>query len=98
MQMSLNVLTRGSCEGLKAGVHVTALGLAVVMGVYNLAAWVRRREPHLAVNTVLYAALIAWEHRHVAHHVAELRHPPETVPPVAVLVHRNTPKPADVAA
>ncbi len=98
MQVSLNVLTRGSCEGLKAGVHVTALGLAVVMGVYNAAAWMRRREPHLAVNTVLYAALIAWEQRHVAHHLAELRHPRESVPPVAILVRGNTHKPTEVAA
>lgn len=97
MQVIFAVLTRGSCEGLKAGVHVTALGLAVVMGVYNAAAWMRRREPHLAVNTVLYAALIAWEQRHVAHHLA-LRHPREIVPPVAVLVRGNTHKATKVAA
>jgi hypothetical protein len=46
---------------VKAGVHATTLGLAVVMGVYNAAAWVRRREQHLAVDTVLYAALTEWE-------------------------------------
>ena len=69
----LNVLKCGSCEVLKAGVHGTALGLAVVMGVYNAAAWLRRREQHLAVNAVLYAALTAWEQNHVAHHLALLR-------------------------
>ena len=97
MQVILAVLTRGSCERLKAGVHVTALGLAVVMGAYNAAAWMRRREPHLAVNAVLYGALIAWEQRHVAHHLA-LRHPRETVRPAAVLVRGNTHKPTEVAA
>ena len=73
----LNVLKCGSCEVLKAGVHGTALGLAVVMGVYNAAAWLRRREQHLAVNAVLYAALTAWEQKHVAHHLALLRRPRE---------------------
>lgn len=69
--MRLRILNCGSCETFKAGVHGTALGLAAVMGLYNAAAWLRRREPHLAVNAILYAALTAWEHRHVSHH---LRH------------------------
>jgi hypothetical protein len=73
--MTMNVLKCGSCEPLKAGVHATALGLAVLMGLYNAAAWLRRREHHLAINAVLYAALTAWEQKHVAHHVAELRRP-----------------------
>jgi hypothetical protein len=71
--MDLNVLKCGNCEELKLGVHATALGLAVLCGVYNAAAWLSRREQHLAVNTVLYAALIAFEQRHVVHHIAELR-------------------------
>ena len=73
MTIKLDVLQCGSCEGLKVCVHGTALGLAVVMGAYNAAAWLTRRQPHLAVNAVLYAALTAWEQRHVAHHLAELR-------------------------
>jgi hypothetical protein len=73
MEMRLDILKPGSSEGLKAGVHATALGLAVVMGVYNAAAFVRRRQPHLAVNAVLYAALTLWEQKHVAHHLAALR-------------------------
>ena len=72
----LAVLVCGSCEALKLGVHATTLGLAAVMGAYNAAAWVRRREQHLAVNAVLYAALIAWEMEHVAHHLALLRQRP----------------------
>jgi len=63
----------GHCEPLKAGVHATALGLFVVMGVYNVAAWLRRRERHLAINAIVYTALSAWERQHVAHHLAELR-------------------------
>lgn len=74
-EFTLDVFDRGSCEALKAGVHATTLGLAVVMGLYNAAAWVRRREQHLAVNTVLYAALTEWEREQVAHHLAQRRQP-----------------------
>lgn len=75
MTVSLGVLQNGSCERLKAGVHATALGLAALMGLYNAAAWLSRRQAHLAVNTVLYAVLTAWEQKHVSHHLAELRRP-----------------------
>jgi hypothetical protein len=80
MTMDLEVLKCGNCEELKLGVHVTALGLAVLCGLYNAAAWLSRREAHLALNAVMYAALIAIEQRHVAHHVAELRRLPATTP------------------
>ena len=67
------MLRCGSCEPLKAGVHATALGLSAIMGLYNAAAWLSRRELHLAINAVLYTALTAWEQQHVAHHLAALR-------------------------
>lgn len=90
--MRLDILKCGTCETLKAGVHATALGLAAVMGIYNAAAWLRRREQHLAVNAVLYAALAAWEQKHVAHHVAERRRPrPEPAEPVVRT--ESTPEP-----
>jgi hypothetical protein len=78
MTIKLDVLQCGSCEPLKLGVHGAALGLAVVMGAYNAAAWLSRREHHLAVNAVLYAMLTAWEQKHVSHHLAELRKPRPT--------------------
>jgi hypothetical protein len=56
-------------------VHVAALGIAALCSAYNAAAWLVRREDHLAVNALLYGVLIAWEQRHVAHHIAELRRP-----------------------
>ena len=71
--MRLTVLQCGECEPLKAGVHASALALAAVMGLYNAAAWVSRRDPHLAVNTLLYTILAAWEQKHVAHHVRLLK-------------------------
>jgi hypothetical protein len=73
MNMQLTVLQCGRCEPLKAGVHATALGLFAVMGLYNAAAWVSRRDQHLAVNALLYSALTLWERKHVAHHLAAIR-------------------------
>ena len=78
MTMGLPILKCGNCEELKLGVHATALGIAALCGMYNAAAWLSRREQHLAVNALLYAALIAFEQRHVAHHFAELRRPRNT--------------------
>jgi len=80
MTMDLEVLKCGNCEELKLGVHATALGLAVLCGLYNAAAWLSRREQHLALNAAMYAALVAIEQRHVAHHIAELRRSPVTTP------------------
>ena len=78
IDLDLKLLQCGNCEPLKLGVHAAALGIAAVCGLYNAAAWLSRREQHLAVNTVLYAALIAFEQRHVLHHIAELRRLPAT--------------------
>jgi hypothetical protein len=75
MSREMTLLHPGSCESLKACVHAAALGLAAVMGLYNAAAWLARRESHLAVNAVCYGALVAWERHHVAHHVTARREP-----------------------
>lgn len=92
MTIKLDVLQCGSCEPLKLGVHGAALGLAVVMGAYNAAAWLSRREHHLAINAVLYAMLTAWEQKHVSHHLAELRKPRVTPSGPALVV---VPPPAE---
>ena len=80
MTTQLKVLQCGSCEPLKTGFHATALGLMAVMGLYNAAAWLQRRDTHLAVNALLYTCLTVWEQKHVAHHLAELRHCRESSP------------------
>jgi hypothetical protein len=54
---------------LKATFHGVALVLAAVMGAYNAAAWMRRRQSHLAVNATICIAAVLWEQRHVAHHL-----------------------------
>ena len=67
MEMELRILQCGNCEHLKLGVHASAFGLAAIMGLYNAAAWLSRREMHLAIYTVLYVALPASEREHVLH-------------------------------
>ena len=81
MTMDLKVLRCGNCEELKLGVHAVTLGLAALCGLYNAAAWLSRREQHLALNTVMYLGLIAIEQRHVAHHIAAMRRT-DAVPPI----------------
>ena len=66
---SLAILYPGNCEPLKAAFHGAALVLVGVMGVYNTAAWLRRRQSHLAINAAIYLAAAVWEQRHVSHHL-----------------------------
>jgi hypothetical protein len=83
-----------------------ALGVAALCGIYNAAAWLSRRERHLAVNAVLYAALVVFERRHVAHHLAGLRRsratqdavPTLPIVEVAPVVAAATPAAAAIAA
>ncbi len=79
----LPILDNGTCERFKAGVHAVTLGLAAVMGAYNFAAWLRRREDHLAINALIYSLAVVWERAHVAHHLRSL---PLPVTEEAVLV------------
>ena len=69
----MKVLQCGNSEHLKTGVHASVLGLAAICGLYNAAAWLTRRQTHLAVNAVLYTVLAAWEQQHVAHHLTAIR-------------------------
>lgn len=66
----LNVLNSGRCEPLKAAVHGVLFATATVCAAYNAAAWLRRRQRHLAINAVIYSAALVWERCHIAHHLA----------------------------
>ena len=74
MKSTLPILQCGNCEPLKASIHGIVMGTAALCAAYNFAAWLTRHQTHLAVNTLLYSALVAWEAIHVKHHVAV--HPP----------------------
>ena len=89
---SLPILYPGNCEPLKAACHGVALGLAALMAAYNTAAWMRRRQSHLAVNAVVYIAAIFWEQRHVAHHLGPcLTELPSATDPSAPRDDESTP-------
>jgi hypothetical protein len=64
------MLDSGRCEPLKACVHTAVLVLAAVCATYNTAAWFKRRQPHLAVNALIYITTVWWERCHVVHHLA----------------------------
>lgn len=86
MTVPLPILKQGSCEPFKAVVHGASLGLFAIMGMYNAAAWINRRERHLALNTVIYALGVAWERRLVARHLESCR-VARAATPVLTLVH-----------
>ncbi len=69
-QWDVKVLDSGRCEPMKAAVHGVLLATMGVCLVYNAAAWLRRRQRHLAVNAVIYSAGVLWEGSHIAHHLA----------------------------
>ncbi len=73
--MRIDILENGSREIFKGAIHAAALTLAAVMGLYNSAAWVQRRQRHLAVNALVYAALVVFERQHVRHHWRSERPP-----------------------
>jgi hypothetical protein len=63
-----DMLDVGNCEPLKAAVHGLLLATVSLCAAYNAAAWLKRRQRHLAFNAVIYGAAIWWEHTHVMHH------------------------------
>lgn len=79
----MTVLHSGNYEQLKAGVHGVALVTAALCGVYNLSAWFVRRQPHLAVNALMYSGVVAWEYQHVKHHIDARRQTREASPGTA---------------
>lgn len=68
----MSVLHCGERECLKTAVHAALGVLAGVCAIWNLCAYVARRERHLGVNTVLYLSIAALEvvqtRRHCAAH------------------------------
>ena len=59
----------GTHELVKASVHGALWGLAAICTGYNGLAFYRRGETHLAVNTVFYTAVLAWEVKKILHHL-----------------------------
>jgi hypothetical protein len=64
-----DMLDVGECEPLKAAVHGVLLATVAVCAAYNAAAWLKRRQRHLAINAVVYGIAVWWERAHVMHHL-----------------------------
>ncbi|PYR92154.1 MAG: hypothetical protein DMF84_14575 [Acidobacteria bacterium] len=64
------MLDSGRCEPLKAAVHGVLLVTVSVCAAYNAAAWLKRRQSHLAINAIIYSAAVWWERCHIARHLA----------------------------
>ena len=91
----LEVLHTGRCEPLKAAVHGVLLATMGLCAAYNTAAWLRRRERHLAVNAVLYTAAVCWERCHIARHLAACADSTEVCPPPQVIEELTPPQTMD---
>ncbi len=65
------MLNVGNCEPLKAAVHGVLMATVAVCAAYNTAAWLKRRQRHLAINAIVYTLATFWEHAHVVHHLVE---------------------------
>jgi len=55
-------------EEFKLGVHLGLFGLAMTCGLYNLGAYIARRETHLALNVGIYGGVVAWEVDQIRRH------------------------------
>jgi hypothetical protein len=85
------MLNVGQCEPLKAAVHGVLLATVAVCAAYNTAAWLKRRQRHLAINAVVYGLLIWWEREHVLHHLVECGEPPVEVADLTLIHDADRP-------
>jgi hypothetical protein len=60
--------TPGHAELLKQGVHEVVRGAAGACLGYSVAAFLYRRDWHLAVNAAVYLAVVSYETKKVRHH------------------------------
>ena len=76
-------VSQGHAEPVKGAFHGLAAVVCGLMFAYNTAAWLFRREPHLAMNALVYGTAILYEgvqtHRHVAARIRAARN--EAQPP-----------------
>ena len=62
-------VSRGHAEPVKGAFHGLATVLCGLMFAYNTTAWLFRREPHLAVNALVYGTAILYEGVQTQQHV-----------------------------
>jgi hypothetical protein len=67
------MLDNGQCEPLKAAVHGVLFATVCLCAAYNTAAWLKRRQRHLAINAIVYISAAWWERCHIVHHLEPCR-------------------------
>lgn len=67
----MTILDPGCGERTKLIVHAALGACALVCAGYNVCAWLRRRQGHLARNGVVYSALTIYEVAKVRHHLGD---------------------------
>jgi hypothetical protein len=94
--------TSGEAERIKGGFHAAAGALVGLMAVYNAVAWWHRRERHLGVNAVMYAAGFAVEvyqtRRHLSRHPEPQRMPAESPRKSAEIARKTAERSRTLAA
>ena len=63
-------VSQGHGEPVKGAVHGLAAVVCGLMFTYNTTAWLFRREPHLAINALVYGSAILYEGVQTRRHVA----------------------------
>jgi hypothetical protein len=79
------MLDNGECEPLKAAVHGVMFATVCLCAAYNTAAWLKRRQRHLAINAIIYISAAWWERGHILHHLEPCVQRPEVGPEEAGL-------------
>jgi len=79
------MLDNGECEPLKAAVHGAMFATVCLCAAYNTAAWLKRRQRHLAINAIIYISAAWWERGHILHHLEPCVQRPEVGPEEAGL-------------
>ncbi len=72
------MLDNGQCEPLKAAVHGVLFATVCLCAAYNTAAWLKRRQRHLAINAIIYIGAACWERSHIVHHLQPCRERDDT--------------------
>jgi hypothetical protein len=67
--MNNELFYQGQHEVLKGIVHLALFGLSTAAQLYNAAAWLDRRDSHLALNVTVYSTLAMFEAYQVMHHL-----------------------------
>ena len=63
-------VSQGHAEPVKGAFHGLAAVVCGLMFAYNTTAWLFRREPHLAINALVYGGAILYEGVQTRRHVA----------------------------